>query len=468
MNAAAPPWQSDVWAAELAEQADLPDERLKQRLADILAVFARKSQDSIPQACDSPAATKATYRFFSNHRVGVERLHDAVAAQTAVRCRGLATVLAAHDTTSLNYSELTGTTGLGPIGSTGTARGLHLHSTLALRLDGVALGLLHQECWSRPPESRRDNHQQVSFEDKESLKWSLGVGGSELALDELPSAERPRVIHLMDREGDIHEVLEAIASTTDGCVVRCTHNRVIDGPIGHAHDAVTQAPLLGVHTIEGPARAGQPPRKAQLELRSVRVTVQPRRAHSVQADREPFSMHLVEAREVNAATNVTPLHWLLWTTEAARTLDEVIEVLRYYRQRWKIEDFHLILKSGCRIEELELETAERLTKAVVIYSAVAAHLLALRDLARVEPNAPCTTILSDDAWKALWLHTHQKPLPAKLKVPTIRQAVLWIGRLGGHLNRKRDGMPGVRTLWRGYRDLSLLVLGYRLARADSR
>ena len=101
---------------------------------------------------------------------------------------------------------------------------------------------------------------------------------------------------------------------------------------------------------------------------------------------------------------------------------------------------------------------------MVLYSAVAAQLLALRDLARMEPNAPCTTMLSDDAWKALWLHIHQKKLTAKVPVPTIRQAVLWIGRLGGHLNRKRDGMPGVRTLWRGYRDLSFLVLGYRLAR----
>lgn len=456
----------DLWAARVGEQADLPDERLNQRLADILAMFARKSHDSIPQACATAAATKATYRFFSNHRVTVERLHDAVAATTVEQCRGRTTVLAVHDTTSLNYSALSGTHGLGPVGSTGTASGLYLHSTLALRLDGVALGLLHQECWSRPWTKRTGHNQAVPIEEKESCKWFAGIGGGEFALDELPPRQRPRVIHLMDRESDLHEVLEAIASTTDGCVIRSTHNRVIAGPIGRAHDAVAQAPLLGVHTIAVPGQRGRARRQAQLQLRAVTAKVQPRHAYAVQADRQPFSMQLVEAREVGAPPEVTPLHWLLWTTEPASNLPEAVAVLRQYQQRWKIEDFHLLLKSGCRIEELGLETAERLSKAVVIYSAVAAHLLTLRDLARVEPTAPCTTILSEDAWKALWLHIHQKRLTAKVAVPTIRQAVLWIGRLGGHLNRKGDGMPGVRTLWRGYRDLSLLVLGYRLADAE--
>lgn len=466
MNATASSMEADLWAASLAEHADLPDERLNQRLADILAVFAHKSQDSIPQACDSPAATKATYRFFANHRVTVERLHDAITAATVEQCRGRAVVLAIHDTTSLNYSELTGTTGLGPIGSSGTAQGLHLHTTLALRPDGVPLGLLHQKCWSRPPEQRADDHQQLPIEEKESRKWFLGIGGADFALDELPDRERPRVIHLMDRESDIHEVLEAIASTTDGAVIRSTHNRLIDGPIGRAHDAVAAAKSLGVHTVTVPAKPGQRKRTARLELRAVQVTIQPARRHAVQADRQPIPLQLVEAREVDAPPGVTPLHWLLWTTEPASTFAEAVEVLRLYQLRWRIEDFHLTLKSGCRIEELELETADRITKAVTIYSAVAVHLLTLRDLARVESNAPCTNILSEDAWKTLWMHIQQKKLTAKVVVPTIRQAVLWIGRLGGHQNRKRDGMPGVRTLWRGYRDLSLLVLGYRIARID--
>ena len=370
----------------------------------------------------------------------MEHLDEAVAAATVEQCRGRATVLAVHDTTSLNYTAISGTRGLGPVGSAGHAQGLYLHSTLALRTDGVALGLLHQECWSRPAEQRRDRYYLLPIEKKESRKWLLGVGGSDGALAALPQKERPRVIHVMDRDSDIHEVLEAIADSTDGCVIRGVRNRRIAEPMGYAHDEVAQAPLLGIHTVAVPTRPGQCKRTARLQLRAVAVTIQPPRLYAAQANRQPFVIHLVEAREVAAPAPATPLHWLLWTTEAASTFDQAVAVLRLYQQRWKIEDFHLLLKSGCRIEELALETADRLSKAVVLYSAVAAQLLAMRDLARMEPNAPCTTILSDDAWKALWLHIHQKRLTAKVTVPTIRQAVLWIGRLGGHLNRKRDGM----------------------------
>ena len=454
MNSTVSSLEADVWAAALAEHAELPDDRLNQRLADILAIFARKSQDSIPQACNSPAAAKATYRFFSNHRVTVAGLLDSITAATVEQCRGRAVVLAIHDTTSLNYSNLTNTTGLGPIGSSGTAQGLHVHTTLALRPDGVPLGLLHQECWSRPLEKQSADHHDRPIEEKESCKWFQGIGGAEFAFDHLPDAERPRLIHVMDRESDIHEVLEAIVSTNDGAVIRSAHNRAIDGPVGRAHDAVGTAPLLGIHTVEVSPQPGRAKRTARLELRAVTITIQPVRHYSVQADRQPVTCQLIEAREVDAPAGVTPLHWLLWTTEPATTFQEAVEVLRLYQLRWRIEDFHLTLKSGCRIEELELETAERITKAVTLYSAVAVHLLTLRELARREPNAPCTTILSDDAWKALWLHFHKKRLTANVAVPTIRQAVLWIGRLGGHLNRKRDGMPGVRTLWRGYRDLT--------------
>jgi Transposase Tn5 dimerisation domain len=141
--------------------------------------------------------------------------------------------------------------------------------------------------------------------------------------------------------------------------------------------------------------------------------------------------------------------------------------LGYYALRWRIEDFHLTLKSGCQVEQLQLETANRLSKAIVTYSAVALRIMALRDLARQEPTVPCDRILNTDQWHALYAHFQGHRPSRDTPVPTIREAVKWIGRLGGHLGRKRDGMPGVRTLWRGWRDLSLLVAGYRAARIDA-
>jgi Transposase DNA-binding/Transposase Tn5 dimerisation domain len=464
MNAASLRLEADVWSAEIAAHADLPDERLNRRLAEIVATFADKPLDSIPQAFGCVSGAKAAYRFFQNKRVTVDNLLGSLTSVTAEHCRGQAVVLSIQDTTSANYSTLTHTTGLGPLSNSDKARGMLVHTTMAVRPNGVPIGLLHQEYWSRPTEKRAVDEHKLPIEEKESRKWLHGIAGANAALDHLPEAERPRLIHLMDREGDIHEVLEIIAASPDGAIIRSTYNRQIAGPIQHAHDAVAAAKLLGTTVIDAPASHGQPKRKARLEIRSITVTITPSCAHAVHANRKPVTWSLVEAREIDAPAGVEALHWLLWTTEPATTLAEALEILRLYKLRWRIEDFHLTLKSGCRAEALELETADRLAKALTIYSAVAVRIVTLRDLARQDPDAPCTTILSDDAWKALWIHFNKKRLTANTPVPTIKQAILWIGRLGGHLNRKRDGMPGVRTLWRGWRDLTILVAGYRLVR----
>jgi hypothetical protein len=121
----------------------------------------------------------------------------------------------------------------------------------------------------------------------------------------------------------------------------------------------------------------------------------------------------------------------------------------------------LTLKSGGRIEALRLEKWDSLEKAVVMDTSVAARIVALRDRAEQEPDAPATVLLSADECAVLVAKFGQGQAGLRL---TLGQAVLWIGRLGGHLNRQRDGMPGVRTLWRGLCDLTLLVEGWRVAR----
>jgi hypothetical protein len=457
---------ADIWASQLGSHGKLPDARLNRRFAEIIATFAQKPLDSIPQACGDPHSAKATYRFFQNKRVAVDKLLQSITVVTAEYCRGRNYILAVHDSSSVNFSTLSHTTDLGPLSNSEQARGICFHTTLALRPDGLALGLLDQHCWSRPLEKRTIDSHLLPIEDKESYKWLRGIHGASAALAHLPDAERPRLIHLTDREGDIHEVLETIAGSRDGAIIRSFSNRRIAGPFTYTHDAVAAALPLGTTVIDVPANHGQPKRRARLELRSLVVTITPSCQHAATANRKPVDFTLVEAREIDAPAGVEALHWLLWTTEPAATRAEAIEIVRLYKLRWRIEEFHLALKSGCRVEALELETQDRLVKALTIYSAVAVRIVALRDLARQDPNAPCTTILSDVAWKSLWLHFNKKRLTADVEIPTVKQAVLWIGRLGGHLNRKSDGMPGVRTLWRGWRDLTILVTGYRLARGQ--
>jgi hypothetical protein len=455
----------DHWAARLAAQADFPDERLNTRYGLILETLATKPLDSFPQAFAKPSQVQAVYRFLDNRRLDSDDFLQPLVDTTLDTCRGQRAILAIQDSSSANYASLLHTQGLGKLNDS-DALGLHLHTTIAVGLDGIVRGLLHQSFWSRPPDAPpvAEDRKDKPIAAKESYKWLEGIEAAEAAIANLPEAERPRLIHVFDREGDIHEILERISASPHGAVIRVAQTeRMLAEPHGPVDAAIHQAPRRGTQVVELPARHGVRARRATLELRSIEVVIQPNRQKH--PHRQAVTWTLVEAQEVNAPAGVEPLRWLLWTTEPAATREQIAEVLRYYRLRWLIEDFHLTLKSGCQIENLRLETADRLCKAILMYSAIALRIVALRDLARQRPQDPCTTLLNDDQWRALYGYIHDRAATADTPIPTIKEAVQWIARLGGHLGRKNgQRQPGVRVLWRGWRDLTILVAGYQAGR----
>jgi hypothetical protein len=461
---------TELWASRIAGHASLPDERLNTRLGLLLTALAAKPMDGLPQACGCSSQAQAAYRFFANQRFAPDDLLQPVVDATSEACRGLQTLLAVQDTSSLNFSTLQTTKGLGPLNDSSKARGLHMHTTLAVRDDGVTLGILDQQYWARPVLGRSaPERRERPIEDKESNKWLLGIEAGEAAWESLPADQRPRLIHVMDREGDVHEVLQRVTHSPHYAIIRCGQNRSVAGPIDRAFTASEAAPIFATVPIDLPnASQGKPSalqlRKVTLTLRKVQLTISP--DPSKHPGRQPLTWTLIDAREDNPASGSECLHWRLWTNLPIRTLDDLLEALRFYAFRWRVEDFHLTFKSGCRIEKLELEDAERLTKAAILYAAVAVRIVALRDWARVQPAAPCTTILTPDEWQSLWVRFSKTKLTAQTKPPTMEQVVRWIGRLGGHLGRKRDGMPGVRTLWRGFRDLSVLAAGFHAGRTS--
>jgi hypothetical protein len=441
-----------IWASQVAAAADLPDERLDQRLTAIFMDKIEHPSASIPQAAGSAGAAKATYRFYANPRVTADALRRGIATETAHRCLEEDVVLVVQDTTSLNFTGLQHTIPeLGPIDSGGLARGVHLHTALGVTTAGLVIGILDQQYWARPQKG------QPAPEEKESGKWINGIDAARDVLYAV-AGDRPlpRLIHVMDREGDAYEVMMTIVDAGDSAIIRCAQNRRIDDPLTKAHEAVRNQPVLCRQEILVPRKTGVPERQAQVEVRSLQVTLVPDLEKYPHA--WPMTWNLVEVWEPAPPPGVESVHWLLWTLEPAATAAKALEVARKYTCRWPIEEVHLVIKSGCRVESLQLETWEGLEKAVTVNAAVAARIVSLRDLARETPEAPALGVLDEDEVEVLVCRFGKGMKPSQL---TIGQAVLWIGRLGGHLNRKRDGMPGVRTLWRGLHDLTLLVAGFQ-------
>jgi hypothetical protein len=446
-----------LWAARVAAGTVLPDKRLSARLACLLATCAERPNDAIPHAAGSWGQAKGIYRFLANQRVQPAALQQGLTSDTARQCLDQTTVLVVQDTTSLNLTGCHVLPELGPIGSGNLAQGVLLHSPLAFTEQGAVLGVLGLQIWARPAGNA------VGPEAKESGTWLQGIDQARQVVWETAwaagAAAPPRLLHRMDREGDVSEVLQWVEEVGESAIIRCVQNRRVEAPLRLAHAAVRAQPVLGRVTITVPRSHGKPARTATVERRALTTTLRPDRAQYPHA--WPLTWTLVEVWEPHPAPEHEALHWLLWTREPATTLTEGQEVVRKYPCRWPIEEYHLTLKSGGRIEALRLESWDSVAKAIVMYTSVAARMVALRDRAQQEPNAPATVLLSEDECAVLVAKFGQGRAVLRL---TRGQAVLWIGRLGGHLNRQRDGMPGVRTLWRGLRDLTLLVEGWRVAR----
>lgn len=144
--------------------------------------------------------------------------------------------------------------------------------------------------------------------------------------------------------------------------------------------------------------------------------------------------------------------WLLLTTLAVSCFEDVVECLRWYSYRWLIERYHFVLKSGCRLEQLQLETGERIQRALATYTIVAWRFLWITYLARYHPETPADTVLATHEWQALYCTIHKTSTPP-VSPPSLNTCVRWISQLGGFLARKGDGEPGVKTIWQGLRRL---------------
>ena len=167
------------------------------------------------------------------------------------------------------------------------------------------------------------------------------------------------------------------------------------------------------------------------------------------------------AEEENPPAVEKAVSWLLLTTLPVVNYRDACDCLEKYAARWLIERFHYVLKSGCGVEELQLETAARMEKAIFTYAIVAWRLLWLTYEARKNPEKKIDRVLNEQEWKVLCLATEKnKALPTQS--PTLREGVRKIASLGGFLGRKGDGEPGVKTLWRGWQRLKDMVIGWQL------
>jgi hypothetical protein len=332
------------------------------RLAEDLAA---RPQAPINQASEDWAATKAAYRFFENAKVSAEKIFGAHRTNTVQRMSTQALVLAIQDTTYLNYSPHPQTTGLGPIGdSRSDAQGLIMHSTLIVTSAGLPLGLLTQEIWARAgyKEQSARERKNTAIEEKESYRWITAL---QKTVEVAPSPTT--VVTLCDREADIYEFLAEAQRLDAKFVLRAAWDRHLkhaDCP--RLWPLVEAQAVMGHVTLALPPRKTRPARTVRLALRFTTVPLAPPQRQRVAGSvpLPPLPVYAVHVKELAPPPEEPAVEWMLLTNVPVRTFAEACERVEWYRSRWQVEEFHKVLKSGCRVEACRLQTAQRLIERI--------------------------------------------------------------------------------------------------------
>jgi hypothetical protein len=449
------------WAAQQWAQADLGDRRRTQRAVEMGAKIAAHPDASLPNQMESRAALRGAYRILNHPEVTLEALLAPHCQATLTAAGQVPLVLMAEDTTELDYTAHPHTTGLGPIGD-GRGRGLLLHSTLAIVPDSRSvLGLACGQVILREPTPKSRPHWTRSAEGRVWQVSARAIG---------PPPAGSVWVHVSDRGSDIFEYMAECRQQNKPFVVRAFHNRVLmwaaDAPEAtpaEAHALLDYARSLAAqpnstYTVHMPATKDHPARDAQVGLAWAPVTFSP----PTQAPPEvrqlaPLNVWLVRAWEPNPPDGVEPVEWILLTSLPVCTLTDAQRTTSWYECRWLCEDFHQCLKTGCRVEDSQLDDGADLQRLLGFAVPIAVRLLQLRQAARNIPDVPATAIVEP-------LMVQVLARRQKADAETMTAAEFWrrLARLGGHQGRRRDGSPGWRTVWRGWRLLSDLTEGARL------
>lgn len=450
------------WAAAELQTMYLGDRRRDARVVMLLDQVSRHPEASIPQAMGTWAATKAAYRCFDNAQVDAAAILAGHRDAMRDRATGNPVLLAIQDTTQLAYGTHDALAGRGPLTRPGH-QGVLLHTTLLTTADGVPLGVLDHHLWARDPAAAgsAQRRRERPTAEKESQRWLDSAARTWERVDGMGA----QVVVICDREGDIFDLFAQARPEWGQVLVRAIHERKVTDGMGYLRETVTAAPVLGRLEVDVGRRGDRLPRSATLEVRAVAVTLAPPRKR--RGDGVPVTVVLATERPAAADREAEPpISWMLTTTGVEPTRDAACTAVRRYARRWQIERYHYVLKHGCAVEDLQLATVDRLERALAVYAIVAWHLLWLTYYARQVPETPCTAVLTTEEWVTLWrLGAPGRPLPDR--PPTLAEAVRLLARLGGFLARARDGDPGVKTLWRGWRRLDDIMVGVRLAASDA-
>lgn len=460
------------WAEQTFGGVELGHVARTQRAIEIATAMAHDPAGSIPAQQHSQAGTKAVYRFCENAHVNYEALMQPHVDATRTQAQQVRRVLLIQDTTEVDYQHHPKTSGLGPIGN-GSHQGFLLQSVLALdAASSEVLGVMHQEPFLRQRVPAGETAQQYQQRIHESQVWERAVQSIG------PPPPEVQWIHVGDRYSDMFDFLTLCGQMQTQFVVRASQDRRIDLLVEPAGQAVKRVPHRKVTELAEPpthlfATVQSWPQQAEQTLhlpaehdrraRTARLAISYGRLrllapNNQEHTRPALTIWVVRVWELEPPEGVSAVEWVLLTSVPTHSVADAWERVDWYRLRWTVEDYHQGLKTGCRLEQRQVQTYEGLRRLLGLIAPLAVRLLQLRWHARQHPEQPAEQVLARVVVQMVALK-----MGGSVAEMTSEQCWKKIAQLGGYLGRKGDGPPGWKTLWRGWFHLQDLLEGARLA-----
>lgn len=439
------------------------DARYSKRLVNIGERLAAEPAGTLPQAFPEWAELKGAYRFFADARNRFEQIQNPHRQRVRQECCRPGEYLLIEDTSRLDFTGLN----CEDMGHTNPGgRGFFLHSTLAVRVEGwnlnqrpegVAVGLLGQQCWSRPQLRGKgaETRGQMQERQRESERWAS-------ILREVlpPRSSGCYWTYLADREADFYEPMQRCLAVGVGFVIRAFHDRRLAGSAEHYLEKLAQAPVAGQMAVELRSRPGCAARTAVAEVRCLQVSLQGPYRGGQRMD--SLMVNAIEVREISPPAGVEGIGWVLLSSLHCGRWSEIQRVVGRYCARWWIEEYHKALKSGAGAEDSQMEKQHRIESLVAVLAIVAVRLVNLKFLARARPDQAVDVKLFGAA--AIKLVEQRFGAPEQGHW-TYRQLLRAIARIGGFIGRRSDGEPGWQNIWRGWQRLMWMTEGVELIKS---
>jgi len=437
-------------AKEDWDNVNFGDKRLNDRAILIGGEFLKNPFVSPPKMMKSFKATKAFYRFMDSDKVSHEKLISTHVKKSQERLSEHKLILAIQDSTTISLNRNYEIDGLYNVGGrkNSKADGIIVHNTISVipyKEYGIIDGLLHQIIHKRKPKKERNK------DNNDSILWMKSIESIDT------KSKDTTIVDVMDRGGDILEVMNCSLKQNHEFIIRAKHNRCLNGKHGdHLFDFTKRLPVAGHSFLEVQGNKGRKKRTAKLNVSFSKITLPPtenkKYIHSIDCS-------IVHVFETDCPDDQEPLEWFILTSLDVRTFDDALEILMYYSFRWIIEEYHKCMKTGFRLEQTQLKKLQRIENLLGFIAVSSVKLLQLRDIVRHNPEADAKEYVEKEDINIVGAY-----YKVGEKEMTIDRFLRYIAQMGGFLNRKSDGNPGWQSIWEGWKFFLGIKEGIKLCK----